>query len=233
MSDEQQAAPDPQMGTVSGEIPTSHGDVLTDNTGATILIRTDRHSLREWWHEILRVHGRYSCYAIFLTLPSDMETLRYLTEYSKELDLISGKNCLVIALSKTGFQRPGIDHAGWRTFIEAHTREGHSVVVAKLFGIEFTEFPCLLIFEDIRSPEHVAIKLTRMTAADIATRMRLIFAIIDISIQEKKNPLEELEKQQSLEVFQKRRQSIGTKVGGLLEKTFETAMEAWINATIK
>ena len=72
-----------------------------------------------------------------------------------------------------------------------------------------------------------------MTAADIATRMRLIFAIIDISIQEKKNPLEELEKQQSLEVFQKRRQSIGTKVGGLLEKTFETAMEAWINATIK
>ncbi|MEK6575574.1 MAG: hypothetical protein AABZ58_14795, partial [Chloroflexota bacterium] len=52
--------------------------------------------LRRWWHEIQRLGGRYSCYAIFLVLPSDREAIRYLHEFGKELDLISGEDCLVV-----------------------------------------------------------------------------------------------------------------------------------------
>ena len=71
--------------------------------------KNDHRSVREWWHDVLRNYGYYSCYAIFLALPSDKEIIRYLTDYGRELDLISGENCLVIALSKTDFRRSGFD----------------------------------------------------------------------------------------------------------------------------
>ena len=205
-----------------------------DASAKTVTIKSeDRNALREWWHEILRTHGRYSCYGIFLTLPSDLEVLRYLTDYGKELYLISGKNCLVIALSTTNFQRTGFDEGSWRKLVEEHTSEGHSVTVAQLFGIEFTQFPCLLLFQDIRSPEHIAIKLTEMTAEQIAAKMRLVFTVVQNAIKEKKKPLHELEKQQNIELLQKTGQIVASKLGGFAEKTFEKAMEAWINATIK
>jgi len=234
MSEEQPKNPKSES---SGNISAGgeKGSVVVGSVGhsALVISNADRHSLREWWHELLRNHGRYSCYAIFLTLPSDIEALRYLTDFGRELNVISGENCLVIALSKTDFQRSGFEEGYWRRLAVEHTKEGHSVAVARLFGIEFTKFPCLLLFEHIRSPEHIAINLAGMTAEDIATRMRLIFAIVEIAVKNKKKPLEELEKQQSIEFLHKTGQSVASKVSGIAEKTFEKAMEAWINATIK
>lgn len=193
----------------------------------------DRNALRDWWHEILRTHGRYSCYAIFLTLPSDTEALRYLTNYGNELNLIAGENCLVVTLSTTGFQRTGFDNEGWRKFIEEQTSNGYSIIVANIFAIPFTKFPCLLLFQDIRSPEHVAVTLTEMTAEEIKTRMRLVFTVIQKAVNDHKKPLEELEKQQNIEFVQKTTKLVANKIGGYADKTFEKAMEAWITAAMK
>ena len=192
---------------------------------------------------------RYSCSAIFLVLPSDKETIRYLTEFGNELDIISGENCLVIAIGKSEFRRSGFDEKiqkptvskrfasfldeMWNSAIKEHVTNGYSVKIAQLFSVEIDSFPCLLIFEDIRSPQHLLITLKGMTAEEISSRMRHIFSIINKAISNKVNPLESLAKMQNKETFLKAGKTILSKVSGFTEKTFEAAMEAWINASVK
>lgn len=202
-------------------------------TRATIFRGADRQSLREWWHSILRDHGRYSCYAIVLLLPSDTAAFTYLTEYGKELDLISGPDCLVLALGENEFKGAGFDKEVWHYLVDEHTGKGFSVDIARLFEIEFTKLPCLLIFKDIRAPKHVAIPLSKLTVEEIAARMRLIFSVIQKAVGQGKSPLEELAKNQDIEKFHITRQAFLTRASGYAEKTFEMAMEAWIKATIK
>ncbi len=193
----------------------------------------DRRSLREWWHEILREYDRYPCYGIFLVLPSDAEAIRYLNEFGQELDLISGENCSVIALSSTEVRRSSFDEDLWNTTLEKHVSEGHSLKVAQLFDIEITTFPCLVLFRDIRSPEHVVITLKGMKAEEICEKMRLVFAVIRKAVSTRENPLVALEQHRSQENLRKMGQSIIGQTRIVAGKTFETAMEAWIKAVIK
>jgi hypothetical protein len=210
----------------------------------------DRHSLREWWHNILREYKqRYSCFAIFLVLPSDKETIRYLTDFGNELDIISGEDCLVIAIGKSEFRRSGFDERVqkpttseqissfldemWNATIREQVSKGYSVKIAQLFSIEVDKFPCLLMFKDIRSSSHLIITLKGMTADEIANRMRSIFSIIHKASTNKIDPLEALAQNQNSETFRKAGENILNKVSGFTEKTFETAIEAWISASIK
>jgi len=210
----------------------------------------DRLALREWWHRILRDYGhRYSCCAIFLVLPSDKETIRYLTDFGTELDVISGENCLVIALGKAEFRRSGFDEDiykpsvserisnflddMWSVAVKEHVSRGYSVKVAQLFNVELTKFPCLLIFQDIRSSNHVLITLKGMTTEEIAERMRTIFSLIQKAVGDKDNPLDALARHQNSEAFRKAGNTILSKVTGFTEKTFETAMEVWLKSVIK
>jgi hypothetical protein len=211
--------------------------------------RQDKSALREWWHAILRNHGRYSCCAIFLVLPSDKETIRYLTDFGIELDLVSGENCLVIALSKDEFRRSGFDTAikkasvterissfleeMWNAAIREHVSDGYSVHVAQLFEIDLTDFPCLLVFQDIRSPKHVLITLKGMTAEEISEQMRSVFSIIRKAVADKENPVDALAQHRDSEALRKKGKTILTKVGSLAEKTFETAIETWVKVAIK
>jgi hypothetical protein len=137
---------------------------------------------------------------------------------------------LVIALGKTDFQRPGIDEGSWQKIVIEQTSEGYSVTVANLFGIKYTDFPCLLFFQDIRLPGHIAIKLKDMTTEQIAMRLRLIFTTVEHATRNKKNPLGELQKQQSIELLQQTSQLVANKLSGLTEKTFEKAVEAWFSS---
>lgn len=230
MSDDQTPPPQGTVNISGGNVEIASGNIRFIRTGSRLM---DRKSLREWWHSILRDHGRYSCYAIVLLLPSDKEAFTYLTEYGKELDLISGAGCLVLALSETEFKRSGFDKDVWTSLIEEHTGKGFSVEIARLFEIEFTKLPCLLIFNDIRSPEHVAVQLSKLTVEEIAAQMRLVFSVIQKAIDKAKSPLEELAKNQDIEKSHRTREAFLGKASGFAEKTFEMAMEAWIKATIK
>ena len=209
------------------------GVAIGANAAVIAFEKTERRELRKWWHEILRTYGRYVCYAMFLVLPSDREAIRYLTEYGKELDVISGKNCLVIALSENAFKLSKFDEGLWKIFVEEHSGEGYSVRVAQLFGVSLTELPCLLVFRDIRSSDHTTITLKGLALEELAGKMRAIFATIQKSVSEHKDPLAAIQSYQTGESFKKTSRKVANEIGGFVEKTFEAAIEAWIGATIK
>jgi hypothetical protein len=193
----------------------------------------DKAELRHWWHEILRDHGRYSCFAILLILPSDKEAIRYLTEFSRELHLVSGENCLVLGMGKTDLRYFGFDEQLWRIAIEEQAFEGYSLKVAQLFNIAISEFPCLILFRDIRSPEHLTVSLKSMKAEDIAEQIRSLFSIVSKAAADKEDPLTMIERQRNSEQFRKAGGSIISELRNFAGKTFETAMEATIKAIIK
>ena len=229
----------------------------------------DRSTLREWWHDILRKHGPYPCYAIFLLLPSDKEAINYVFSkepFRSEIHLMSGSDCLVIVLSKTMFALSDFisyngplrltvlhdteikEHAGHGalrrpdppdltvlhdTEIKEHVHEGHCITVARLFDISFDKFPCLVVFDDIRSPNHILVSLSGMTTEEISEKMRVLFSIIRKSVSEGKNPLTAIESQRNQESLLKAGQTIVSQLRNITQQSFETAMEAWIKASIK
>jgi hypothetical protein len=189
--------------------------------------------LRRWWHEILRNHGRYACFAVFLVLPSDKEAIRYSTEFSRELHLITGDNCLVLGIGETELTYFGFDEQLWRIAIEEQVFEGHSIKVAQLFNISIADFPCLILFRDIRSSEHLIVSFKSMNAESIAELMKELFSIVNTALAEKEDPLKMIEQRRNNEQFRKKGSSIITGLRNIAGKTFETALEATISAIIK
>jgi hypothetical protein len=164
----------------------NHGNNKLNNQA----IRTeDGLTLREWWHHVIRDYGKFSSYAMFLLLPSDKEAIQYLTEYDKELSLISDKDCLVLVVTKGGYNNKDFEEDNKQLAIKEYILEGYSVRIAHLFGIKLDTFPCLVVFQDIRSSEHIIVSFKGMTASEIASKIRSIFSIIHSAIIEKQNPL--------------------------------------------
>ena len=272
----------------------------------------DKKALRKWWHQILREHSSYSCFAILLILPADKEAIRYLSNFGRDLHLISGDNCLVISLAETtqtkvkdnhaldqqqalkkakrslailekqvaGYTslsvpphliieledkrqeiakleselaiqssdhvKPeqlglanreirmlGFDDHLWKTAVKEQVSEGHSIKVAQLFDIPLSEFPSVVLFRDIRSPEHLTISLKNLTAEEIAEQMRGLFTIINKAAKDKEDPLTTVEHHRNNEQFRKTGGLIISKLNVVAGRTFETAMEAVIKTIIK
>lgn len=193
----------------------------------------NRSLLRQWWHDILRDHGSYSCYAFLLALPSDKRAIRFFAEYGRELHLLSGKNCLIIALSDTQFMSSGFSDEMWEVMIDEQVSEGHSIEVAQLFGIKLTELPCIVLFQDIRTPEHVVVTLKGMKTKEISDQVRSLFSIVHQAASDRENPLSAIEQYRDQEKFRRAGQTIISHVRGLGGRTFEAAMEAWMKANIK
>ena len=195
--------------------------------------RQDQWIVRDWWHQVLRDNGRYQCYAFFLCLPADVEAVQYLEDFGKELDVLSGQNCLVIALTNTNFKCSGLSKdVLWNMAANEQVSEGYSVGIARRFDISFMDFPCLVLFEDIRSPEHITYTFKGQSSQQIATQVRQIFALVDEATKHHVKPLTRLHQHQRREGYQKVGQSMLGKVSSLTDKTFETAMEAWIKTII-
>ncbi len=201
----------------------------------------DLRSIRSWWHSIIRERGKFPLYAFVLALPSDQAVVSYLSEYGEELDYISGDSCLIIALNRNKFRRSGLDEElrpldgglnidYWRQLIKAIGSKGYSVLIAKHFDIDFTEFPCMVIFQDIRSPGHVLISLSGMEVHEIADRMKTIFSLIRKSALENKPLLIELEKLRVKETFQSEGKQLISSIRSIAGKTFETAIEVWLKS---
>jgi hypothetical protein len=190
--------------------------------------------LRRWWHNILREYGRFSCYAIFLMLPSDKEAIKYFVEFGDELDLITSSDCLIIAFSKNEFHTPvhPYDDQIWQSVIGQQITEGHSVKVADYFGIDYESFPCLVIFQDIRSPKHILISLKNSSSDEIAEKLRRTFSIIHKAAKLKLDPLDAIRKENKKQVFISKGQGVISDIRNLVGKTFEKGIEAWINSLL-
>lgn len=194
---------------------------------------TECYSLREWWHQVLRDYERYQCYAFFLCLPSDRDAIEYVTRFGKELDVLSGKNCLIIVLSRAGFRRSGYDKTIWNFAINEHIYEGYSIAVANLFKIKYTDFPCLVLFKTMHSPKRAVFSFKGLEVDEIARQMRGIFTIVQQSVTNGKDPISALGYYQGTERLNKVGAGIFGRLFGFAGKTFQTAMEAWIKASLK
>ncbi|MEM4203887.1 MAG: hypothetical protein QXS54_07445 [Candidatus Methanomethylicaceae archaeon] len=194
---------------------------------------TWRHSLREWWHQVLKDHGQYQCYAFFLCLPSDRDAIEYVIKYGKELDALSGKNCLLIFLSKVGFRRTGYDKAIWNVAINEHIREGYSVTIANLFKINYIDLPCLVLFRTIHSPQRVVFSFKGLDVDSLARKMREIFAIIQQAIASGQDPVSALERYQGRQRLKQAGLAVLTRLCGFAGKTFEAAVEEWIKVSLR
>jgi len=222
--------PESRGGYASGCSAVSAVDIsaLDDNTSSE-----NGHSLRGWWHEILRNYGSFHCYAFFLCLPSDTEALQYLKDFSNEIDLLSGSNCLVIAVSKSDFKRFGFSKEGiWKAAISEQVSKGYSTTIARRFNIDFTDFPCLVLFENIRSSKRITFTFKGLSSEEISSQMRLIFSLVQQARLENIKPITKLEKHQKEEGFQKVGQTILDKVTSFTGRTFEAAVQAWIKTII-
>jgi hypothetical protein len=191
----------------------------------------DPYSLRKWWHKILRDHGRYSCYAIILALPFDTEVRHYVRKYHRELNLISGKHCLVIGIGKNDFIRFGTDT--WGRIVDNQVSQGYSLQIAQLFEIDFTTFPCLVAFEDIRSPDHIIMTLKGMTTQEVAEKMRQLFSIIQKAASENQRPLAAIDNHRNKTELTSAGKAVISTIRNLTGKTFEVAIEAWIKSLTK
>ncbi len=209
----------------------------------------DKTVMRKWWHEILRNYRHFDCYAIFLVFPSDRETIRYLTEFGNDAEIISGKNCLVVTLSKSGFRFSGFNNR-WheelsdenklgtmeqvrKLAINEYVTSGYSSSIAQLFQVEVTQFPCLLLFRDIHSSQHYVATLKGMKAEEISEYLRVIFSVVRKAAEDKEDIFVALERHQNNANLLKSGKSVLTKSSGLASKTFEVAIEALINSIMK
>jgi hypothetical protein len=190
-------------------------------------------SLRTWLFTLIRRQGNYSCYAIFLVLPSDREAIRYLEELSTELKIISNEtNSLVVALGSDQHLRSDVDGERWSSTIKGDIQKGYSARIGRLFGLDFTQFPCLVIFGNLNSSEQILITLKDMKAEEIAEKMRSIFSIIQKAVNEHNSPLEALQRNQNNQRLKKAGKSLVIGIRYIADVTFKAVIEALATAQV-
>ena len=181
--------------------------------------------IREWWFSIYRLFGHFSCYSIFLLLPSDVEAIKYFSIYKNEIDTISGKLCLILVFTNR-FQFSSVTDSTWNKVIQDHIEIG-STEISDYFGVPITDFPCFIIFEDIRSPKHLELSLKGLTAEDIAIKMREIIAVVGTAVSNNISPLNALYENSKNEKLRNAGSTIIKGVRGLAGKSFEAFLEVW------
>lgn len=190
-------------------------------------------SLREWWHQILGHYDRYPSYAMLLALPSDNEAIRYLKDYGKELHLITGNDCLVVTLTGLGFMQYGLDDEIIPLAVDESVAEGYCLQAAELFEVKFDEFPCLVLFRDIRSSEHILVTLKGLDAEGIAQEMRTLFSVVNEAVKQDEDTIIAIEKHNKQQALSEKKRATWSSVQGFAGKTLEKMMEAFVEASIK
>lgn len=90
-----------------------------------IMVLQDASKLREWWHNIIRTHGKFDLYGLFLILPSDTSVISYLRKQSAELNQISGEKCLIMAMTDitTADDLGEFNMSEWATAIDDYVKK--------------------------------------------------------------------------------------------------------------
>ncbi len=190
--------------------------------------------LREWWHEVVRRYDHYPSYAMLLALPADEEVICYQKEFGKELHLITGEHCLVITLTGLGFMRYGSDDDEVMPLaVEESTSNGYCLKIADLFNIQFSQFPCLILFRDIRSPDHILISLKGLSKEEVAEEMRELFSVIKQAVKEGKDPLKAVESYSKRQEFTDKTKATWSGIQTFVGKTLEKVMQVLIEANLK
>jgi len=218
---------------MSDEINASlHGDnIIGDVKPPNNLVSINS---RKWWYqEVVGKHGLFPCYGVFLALPSDDQVIKYFAEYTNEINLITGKNCLLIALTKHRIRVWGDNEKFWKGVVDENIGEGYNIEFAKLFKVDFVQFPCLLIFENTNSDEYFLVSLENDSVKQISEKMRVVFSVIDSAVKNKITPLVELKKYQSKKTISENSKNILGQLNTLVGSTLESLMKTWVETYLK
>jgi hypothetical protein len=181
-------------------------------------------SLHEFWFTLLRVQKKYSCFSIFWVLPSDKEAIRYLTDFSEDLKIISRPSTLVMTLGSDQRLHADVDSKSLSVEIKSNIER-----IAPSFSKDFTKVPCLILFSKINSSDGTHVYLKGMTAEEISETMKVIFLIIQNAIKEKRSPIEALQRHQKDERLRHAGKAIIGTMRDLFLLTHRITIEALIN----
>ena len=195
-------------------------------------------ALRDWWLGIKARSWEYQVYAFFLTLSSDKDALLYITEHIKELDAISGNDCLVLLLSQDVVYRHGLpadllDDDISASSLLPYDNAGLSPSVARFLEIPLQRLPCMVLFKDIRSSERAIVSLKGMSVQDISYELRETFDIVRDAIKGKKDIVKALIQNQKSEARQQTGKSVLQKIGIIASISYEKAIEALFDSLLK
>jgi serine/threonine protein kinase len=128
-------------------------------------------------------------------------------------------------------RRAGFDRRIWEYATNEQIEQGYSAAVARHLQIPFREFPCLVVFEDIRSPKRIVFSFKNKSINEISSEIRQIFTVIEVSDtnHRRMSPLALLKRYKTSQLQKKASDTILE----MSKKTFEAAIEAWLKATIK
>lgn len=189
--------------------------------------------VEDWWQQIKASSGNYACCGVVLALPSDAYLIQYLEDFGGELDLLSGKSCLIIVLTNHEFKLGELRTKGIAPAIPDHIWNGYCLEVAKLLGIGYDDFPCFVVFDTVESDAFVAISLKGLDQAQISERMRNVFSIVQEAIQNKRNPTKSLNRSEKLRNVKKSGESVMRRMTAFTSKTLEAIISAAVSAAFK
>ncbi len=111
-------------------------------------------------------------------------------------------------------------------------QKGYSAKIGRLFGLDFTQYPCLVVFKGLDSSEQILITLNGMTAEEIAEKLKSIFSIIQRAVDEYKSPLEALQRNRNNERLKNAGKSLVIGIRYVVDMTFKAMMEALANSQV-
>jgi hypothetical protein len=204
--------------------------------GGVPTVFSRRYRLRRWWEEQVarRPDGfQFPCYGIVLALKGDHEVVDYLLKYGADLNAISGKYCLVMALVGKRLRRMGFDR-GWRytrrsepvevpgsvydeemmqKAIQEGLKKGYAGPVADFFGIQRKDLPCLVLFRNPRESERAVVSLKGQSVAQISATMALVFDAVADAAQKDKDLIQAVVRQIRLKSLAKTGKEVVVGIG--------------------
>jgi hypothetical protein len=153
----------------------------------------NRYTFRNWWEaEVLGKpdQPRYRCYGFVLALSEQDAAVEYLKEKGDELDRLSGKYCLILAVVGKRFKSMGfLDNAQWDNEVMARAvshsfKQGYPARIAELLNLDASQLPCLVLFNSPMEADFAIVPLNNEhypTIAAISQRMKAIFKMVERS----------------------------------------------------
>jgi hypothetical protein len=189
--------------------------------------------IREWWQGIKSVPGKFQVYAFFFILPGDDVAIEYFRKFGNELKLIAEKDCLVIGFSAATFADQDFDQKKWEETVSWHVNSYYCKRIANRFKVKISEFPCLMLFKDIDSPDYIKVSLKGMNVEEIKDTIRLVFDELHEASKTGQDPLAYLEKKRKDKRFKQTGRTIISEIRSIAGKTLAVVIEAIIKANVK
>lgn len=197
------------------------------------LPQEDQFSL-EWWGKTFSLKG-YSpkFFVAILALPGDKYIFEYLERYEDELAVLSSDSGLIVFLTQKRFQVVSQKARTFSPEVSPIVWSEYCTEIAKLLGIRFEDFPCLLIFDHLFSSTFTMVSLRDLDVEQLVNRFRIIFSEVSEAVEANSSPMVAIQKAERLRGYRKTGKSILARLSFFAEETFKAIVAAASTAAFK